>query len=203
MSGWDLNASTCSSSPAQILLTSDLLIPDSIPSAATRSSTALVETPFTDLHHHRIQGLVDPPPRLQDRREERAPPQLRDPQLHIAGLATSLGRDPFWSVTRLGALIAAGADALTGFGLDQLLHDQTDRLANQVHALAGTEGPEQLGCDRPDNAIGRTSSVSTCRYTPRIPVRGLDGPPIAAHRRQMRTHLVGGSRSCCRVDPQE
>ena len=38
------------------------------------------------LHHHRIKGLVDPPPRLEDRREERPSAQLRDPQLDITGL---------------------------------------------------------------------------------------------------------------------
>jgi hypothetical protein len=42
-----LNAVTASSSPAQIRDTSDLEIPESMPSAATRSSTARVETPCT------------------------------------------------------------------------------------------------------------------------------------------------------------
>jgi hypothetical protein len=46
-SGRDRNASTCSSSPVQILLTSDFEMPDSTPSAATRSSTARVDTPLT------------------------------------------------------------------------------------------------------------------------------------------------------------
>jgi hypothetical protein len=45
--GLDRNASTCSSSPAQIRETSDFEIPDSTPSACTRSSTARVETPLT------------------------------------------------------------------------------------------------------------------------------------------------------------
>ena len=39
--------SSCSSSSLQIRLTSDLEMPDSRPSAATRSSTFLVETPCT------------------------------------------------------------------------------------------------------------------------------------------------------------
>jgi len=38
------------------------------------------------LHHHRVQGLIDPPPRLQDHREERALAQLRDLQRNIPGL---------------------------------------------------------------------------------------------------------------------
>ena len=38
------------------------------------------------LHHHRVQGLVDPPSRLEDRGEERPGPQLRDAQRDITGL---------------------------------------------------------------------------------------------------------------------
>jgi hypothetical protein len=38
------------------------------------------------LHHHRQQRPVDAPTGLQQRREERAFPQLRDAQLNIAGL---------------------------------------------------------------------------------------------------------------------
>jgi len=41
------NAFTVSSSPAQIRDTSDFEIPESIPSAGTRSSTDRVDTPFT------------------------------------------------------------------------------------------------------------------------------------------------------------
>ena len=41
------NASTVSSSPAQIRDTSDFEMPDSAPKAATRSSTERVDTPAT------------------------------------------------------------------------------------------------------------------------------------------------------------
>ena len=102
------------------------------------------------LHHHRIQGLVDPPSAFEDDREERALPQLRDPQLHIPGLGRDQPRPgpvPFGD-TGSAAFIAAGADDLGGLGLDQLLHDQPDRLADQIHALPGTERLQQLGCDR-------------------------------------------------------
>jgi hypothetical protein len=37
------------------------------------------------LHHHREQRLIHPPAPLQQGREERAGPQLRDPQLQVAG----------------------------------------------------------------------------------------------------------------------
>jgi hypothetical protein len=102
------------------------------------------------LHHYRIQGLVDPAPRLQDHREERALPQLRDPQLHIPGLGRKQpGSGPVAvGDTRFGALIAVGADPLTRLCFDQLLHHQPHRLADQVHALPGTKRLQQLGCDR-------------------------------------------------------
>jgi hypothetical protein len=38
------------------------------------------------LHHHRVQRLIDPPPRLQDGREEAALAQLGNAQLYVAGL---------------------------------------------------------------------------------------------------------------------
>ena len=44
------------------------------------------------LHHHRVQRLVDPPARLEDRREERALAQLGDAQLDIAGLGRQQAR---------------------------------------------------------------------------------------------------------------
>jgi hypothetical protein len=39
----------------------------------------------------------------------------------------------------LAALIASSTDLLARFGFDQLLHDHSDRLADQIHAVAGTE----------------------------------------------------------------
>ena len=66
--------------------TSDLEIPVSAPSALTRSSTLRVDDAVqVGLHHHREQGLIDPAAALQQRREERPGPQLRDPQLQIPG----------------------------------------------------------------------------------------------------------------------
>ena len=60
--------STCSSRPAQIRDTSDLEMPESMPERGDQ----VVDRPGRDpvhvgLHHHRVQGLVDPPPRLEDR----------------------------------------------------------------------------------------------------------------------------------------
>jgi len=52
------------------------------------------------------------------------------------------------SDTGLGPLIAVGADPLGRFDLDQLLHHQPDRVADQLNAFAGTERVQQLGQDR-------------------------------------------------------
>jgi hypothetical protein len=57
-------------------------------------------------------------------REERALPQLRDPQLDVAGLGGDQPRPGPIPVRHAGAgpLIAVGADVLGRLGLDQLLH---------------------------------------------------------------------------------
>jgi len=98
------------------------------------------------LHHHRVQRLVDPAAGFEDHREERAFAELGDPQLQVAGL----GGQRSWTGPvafgdpLIGALIAGGADPLRGFGFDQLLQHELDRLADQVHAITGTERLEQL-----------------------------------------------------------
>jgi hypothetical protein len=63
-------ASTGSSTSAQMLLTSDLVIPESMPSAVTKSSTARSRRRALGLNHHRMQGVINRPARLQDHREE-------------------------------------------------------------------------------------------------------------------------------------
>src|SRR4051794_37181758 len=89
------------------------------------------------LHHHRVQRLIDPAPRLEDDREERALTQLRDPQPDVTGL----GRQgpvpvpvPFGRAGR-GPFVPGRADRLGGLGLDQLLQHHPDRLADQIHAV--------------------------------------------------------------------
>jgi len=55
---------------------------------------------------------------------------------------------------------AASADHLAGLGFDQLLHHEPDRLADQVHAITGTERLEQLGHRADwDRAIGEISFI--------------------------------------------
>jgi hypothetical protein len=102
------------------------------------------------LHHHRIQRLVDAAAWLENGREERAPTQLRDAQLHIAGLrrqhpcprAVALGHPC------VGALVAGGTNPIGGFQLDELLQHQTDSITDQINAVTSTERVQQLGQDR-------------------------------------------------------
>jgi hypothetical protein len=49
------------------------------------------------------------------------------------------------SAASLSALVAAGADVLGGFGVDQGLQDQPQRLADDVEVAAGAECIQQVG----------------------------------------------------------
>ena len=129
-------------------LTSDFLIPLPTPRAATSSSTDRVETPSdVGLHHHGVEGLVDAATGLEDRGEEAALPELGDSELHVAGL----GGDQAGPVPvalghpAVAALIGLGADHAGRFGLDQLLGDEADGVADQIHAVGRLERLEQLG----------------------------------------------------------
>jgi hypothetical protein len=102
------------------------------------------------LHHHRTEGLVDAAARFEDRGKERTLPQLRDPQLHIAGLrrqhpwagAVALGG------ARVGALVTGCADLAGRLELDQLLHHHAGGVTDQVDAVASAERVEQFGQGR-------------------------------------------------------
>jgi hypothetical protein len=98
------------------------------------------------LHHDRQQRPVDATAGLQQRREERAFPQFRDAQLDITGLGR---QQPGASAVAVGgaslsALVAARADLLGGFGLDQRLEDQGERLADDIQVTAGAQCIQQL-----------------------------------------------------------
>jgi hypothetical protein len=123
------------------------------------------------LHHHRVQGLVDASTRFQDRREERPLAELGDAQLDVTGL----GRHQMGSGAvavggaGLGALIAASADVLGRFHLDELLHHEANCVTDQIDTLTGAERIQQLGQDRLSQGHrSRSPSVRTWRYTPRI-----------------------------------
>ena len=134
------------------------------------------------LHHHRIQGLVDPAAGFENAGEERALPQLRDPQLDVAGLGRQQLRAGAvaFGHSVLAAFVAVGADNPGGFELDQLLQHGADRLADHVNAVAGAERVQQLRQGRLGQGHRWISfSVSLGRYTPKI-------PPMAAYFTQPR-----------------
>ncbi len=108
------------------------------------------DTVHVGLHHHRVQGLIDPPARLEDRREERALAQLRDSQFHVTGLR---GQHPRSGTVAIGhpsvaAFITGSADPFSGFELDEFLQHQTDGITDQVDAITSAERVEQLGQGR-------------------------------------------------------
>lgn len=98
------------------------------------------------LHHDREQGLIDPATPLQQRREERPLPQLRDPQIQIPGRGRKrpstrpvADRD-----TTLGAFIRSGADERGRLRVDQLLVELLRREPDPVADVGGLQFPEKL-----------------------------------------------------------
>jgi hypothetical protein len=93
---------------------------------------------------------VDPPPGLQQGREEGTAPELGDAQLDIAGLGAEEPAATAVAVGRpgVGPLVPASADGLLGLELDELLEDERHRVAHDVGAAAGADGVEQLGQGR-------------------------------------------------------
>jgi hypothetical protein len=85
-----------------------------------------------------------------------------------ACVATRRGRDPVaLRDTGASSLIAVSADPFRGFDLDQLLHNQPDRVANEVDSLASAKRLQQLGGQTETGPSVTSPSVCTWRYTPR------------------------------------
>ena len=110
------------------------------------------------LHDHRMQRAVDTAAPLQQRREERPGPQLGDPHLDIAGG----GGHRFGPVpvavraAFLRALVAASADGLGGFGLDQRLQSGADQLGEHRarHQRTSTHRAGRAGQNGPGSSRG-------------------------------------------------
>jgi hypothetical protein len=120
--------------------TSDLEMPESIPSAATRFvDGAGGRASEVGLHHHGVQRLVDTPAGLEDQREGRTLAQLRDSQVDVTGLRGQHPRPRTVALVGagLGPLVTGGTDDLRGFGLDEFLQYRADRFADQIDRLAG------------------------------------------------------------------
>ena len=121
------------------------------PGVGAQGLDQVVDLPGRDpvqvgLHDHREQRLVDPPPALQQGREERPGPQLGDPQLQITG---GRGQRPRPGPVALrgpllGAFPGAGADHRGQLGVDQRLVDRLGRGADPVLNTGGLHGFEHL-----------------------------------------------------------
>lgn len=98
------------------------------------------------LHHHREQGLIDPAAALQQRREERPRPQLRDPQIQIPGRGRQRPRTGAVADrdTTLRAFIRGRADERGRLRVDQLLIELLRREPDPVADIGGLQFPEEL-----------------------------------------------------------
>ena len=98
------------------------------------------------LHDDRPEGLVDAPPRLQQRGEEAALPKLGDVQLDVARLRAEQAWPGAVAVGRAGlaALVAGRADHPAGLELDELLGHMAVGLAGEIEAATGADRVEQL-----------------------------------------------------------
>jgi len=109
-----------------------------------------VDTVDVGLHHDRVERLIDPPTRLQDRREERTFAELGDLQFDVTGLCRQQPRPGAVALgdTGLGTFVAVSADPFGRFNLDQFLQHQTHRIPDEIDSLASAERVKQLGQDR-------------------------------------------------------
>jgi len=88
------------------------------------------------LHHHGVEGLVDPAARLEPVREEAALPQLGDSQAEIAHLSGALIR---------AALMARGTNGRGDLRLQQILETPAHDLRDQGASGGALHELSQLG----------------------------------------------------------
>lgn len=92
------------------------------------------------LHDHRVEGLVDAPPALEQAGEEASGPQFRDRELEVAGLrghgllpvAVASGR------AGAGVFAPLGADLCGGLRLDQFLQQPLGDLPDEFKTICRT-----------------------------------------------------------------
>jgi hypothetical protein len=89
----------------------------------------------------RIEGLIDPPPGLKDRREEAAGAQLGDRQGDVAHLGGEQTGPAAGAVTEqfLGALMAIGSEQGGDLQFDQLLQAVAGQLGDQLAGRAAIQ----------------------------------------------------------------
>jgi hypothetical protein len=115
------------------------------PSVRAECLDQVVDRPGVDavdvgFHDHRVEGLVDAPPALQQAGEEAPGPQFRDRKLEAAGLRGHR----FLPVTvapggaGAGVFAPLGADLCGGLGLDQFLQQPLGDLADEFKSIRRT-----------------------------------------------------------------
>jgi hypothetical protein len=93
------------------------------------------------LHDHRIQGLIDPAARLEDRGDEAACPQLGDLQREIPHLGGEGAGAVAVAIPQalVGALMAVSTEEGGNLQLDQLLQAVASQLGDQLTGAAAIE----------------------------------------------------------------
>ena len=155
------------------------------------------------LHHDREQGLIDPAAPLQQRREERPLPQLRNPQLQLTRGGRKSARTGPVALrdTIRSAFERGGTDERGRFRIDQLLIERLGRNPDSVGDIGEFKFPEQLEEGRLVKShrayvsfreiprqfsltIARWLTTSTTRHSsPRItPPQGTPPPPASLGR---------------------
>ena len=123
-------------------------------------------------HDHTPQCLVDPAAGLEQAREERPDPNLRDPQLDIAGRGRQHPRAGAVPLVRSGlaAFVWSGTDRGGQLGVDQVLHALLEQPAEQFLAVTIPEARQQVsnsGIIIMGHRVG-LSFVSTWSFSPRV-----------------------------------
>ena len=137
-------------------LTSDLEMPLVPPRASTRASTLRVEMPGVSLHHHGVEGLVDPAARLEPVREEAALPELllgRSLRLvdgpgqvsHLGGVHPLAVAVAVVGTFVRAALVELGANGSAHPGFQQVLEPPAHDLRNQGAIGGALHELSQLG----------------------------------------------------------
>ena len=86
------------------------------------------------LHVHRVEGLIDPPPGLEDRREEAPRAEFGDREGDVAHLGGEQARSTAVAVAEpfVGELMALGTEHGGNLQLDQLLQAVAGQLRDQL-----------------------------------------------------------------------
>jgi hypothetical protein len=98
-------------------------------------------------HDHRPPCLVVAAARFEQRRVERADPQLRDPQLDITGRGRQGSRATTVALVRarVGPLMELGSDRCRELRIDQVLHPAFHQPAEQISRVRVAQTRDKVG----------------------------------------------------------